>query len=178
MRRSVTVIGFATALVAVGIAQAAHGPRWTLMSTPNPSPVGAELAAVSCSAATACMAVGEQWVPMTVGANPVTRPFLHAFAEEWNGGKWTVNAPPSPLVNGVPEDDLRGVSCPDADTCFAVGERGGSPSASPLSERWDGHTWSVLSTPKPPGRSTGIGTLQLGPERRVVYIRDCVRRCW
>jgi hypothetical protein len=57
-----------------------------------------------------------------------------ALVDMWNGQAWQPAAVPSP-----PASSLLGVSCTSVDACMAVG----LADASPMAERWDGHTWSV-----------------------------------
>jgi hypothetical protein len=86
-------------------------------------PVGAtvvdnELLAVSCSASSACTAVGE--------SNG------RALVERWNGLNWQVQSGASGALDGV--------SCPSSTDCIAVGQQG-------LADKWDGTSWTVESTP-------------------------------
>jgi hypothetical protein len=57
---------------------------------------------------------------------------------------WTVQATPREGVLAL----LRGVSCPSATSCMAVGS-GGSNGTGALAEQWNGSTWAALATPKP-----------------------------
>lgn len=106
-----------SACVAVGSFVTPKGPRasiaerwdatgWQLETTADQAPAGssAELAAVSCSSATRCSAVG--------GLDG------HALAERRDGAGWTNAASPD-----RPGSDARltGVSCTAADRCTAVG---------------------------------------------------------
>ncbi|HYK30792.1 MAG TPA: hypothetical protein VEV63_02485 [Streptosporangiaceae bacterium] len=88
--------------------------------------------AVSCPAATRCIAVGNT-EDRTRGA------FFHAFAEVWSGGKWhisTLRRPPSLFL---------GVSCPAQNRCFASGYTFPSKGtfAHPLIETWNGRFWTT-----------------------------------
>ena len=129
------------------LAERWNGRRWKLQSTPNPptvsaykSPAYAALNAVSCSSASACMAVGG-YSPAQYSADPL--------AERWNGRKWTITSTPDATGRGAPS----GVSCATTNACTAVGmldNRGERDGA----ERWNGSTWTIQSTP-----STYDGTL-------------------
>jgi hypothetical protein len=96
---------------------------------------------VSCMGATECFAVGYSYVGPN-GSLPIK-----TLIERWNGTSWSIVA--SPNGYGGKNSELFGVSCATANTCFAVGcyfcaVRTGS---SPLVERWNGKTWSILKTP-------------------------------
>ncbi len=79
---------------------------------------------VSCPATTACMAVGEAYVP-TVGSGVTV-----TVAESWNGSTWTLDNTPNP--GGAQESDLNAVSCPSAAVCTAAGSWSGATSSGPL----------------------------------------------
>ncbi len=111
---------------------------WSVQTTANPESGDAELLGVSCDSASSCTAVGWQ------GSK--------TFAERWNGTSWsTVSTPnPSPSVESV----LRKVSCTSSTSCMAVGyyREGSSGTANnkkTLAERWNGTSWSIVSSPNP-----------------------------
>jgi hypothetical protein len=115
------------------------GTSWTIQATPNPSTTFADLSGVSCTSASACTAVG--------GYDNSAHTTL-AFAEGWNGMRWTIQVTPSPA--DAPYSFLRSVSCTSAQACTAVGDRGAATSNSlTLAERWDGTSWSIQTTPNP-----------------------------
>jgi hypothetical protein len=115
----------------VTLAEAWDGSSWTTRTTPNPSgATNSRLNAVSCTSATACIAVGS--------SNGAT------LAERWDGSTWTIQTTPS-------SGSLNGVSCTSATACTAVG----SSNRLPLAERWDGSTWTTQSVTTP----TGYGSL-------------------
>src|SRR5205085_942105 len=117
----------------VTLAEAWNGTSWAVHGTPNPT--GAEssgLNGVSCTAATACTAVGSY----TNSAG--TRATL---AEAWNGTTWAIQSTPNPT--GVGDSALKGVSCTAATVCTAVGFYTNSAGTSlNLAERWNGTTWA------------------------------------
>ena len=149
----------ASACVAVGLwssttatftlAEQWNGSAWTVMSTPNPSGASySVLNSVSCTASTACTAVGEDH----------TSTGYSTLGELWNGSSWTIETTPSP---SNADSWLFGVSCSAASACTAVGN------ATPygnnyyvvfttLAERWDGTSWTTQSTPNP-NPNTGNG---------------------
>jgi hypothetical protein len=115
-----------------------NGTTWSVQSAPS-GPGGEAISAmlsVSCPTTTACTTVGK--------AGSAT------FAERWSATEgWTATAPFSP---GTLENTLEDVSCSTASNCIAVGtskETGKGQLLKPLSERWNGSEWSLLTTPGP-----------------------------
>ena len=86
-------------------AEAAPGPRWTVVPTATGAALGA-LVAVSCPSANACVAVGTQDTP---GA------YSNRLIERWNGARWAVQVSPVPKT-------AYASSFAATTTCFAVGE--------------------------------------------------------
>ena len=150
MRRVLSAAAVAACTVAVTTAPAAaaatasHG--WSVV--PTPSPAGAVLGGVACSGATACTAVG-----YFQNGNQ-----LAPLAERWNGTAFTIQPVPSPAASQ--STDLRGVSCPAATACTAVGvyvtSPGGYRTPHGLAERWDGSAWSIQPTPASLGGLAGV----------------------
>ena len=112
---------------------------------PAPVPPGAqfsELNAVSCTAAAACIAVGDY---VTSSGADVT------LAERWNGTGWRLV--PAPTPSGPPISFFTGVACPAPAACIAVGtslDASGNP-AGTFAERWNGTNWTVQRTQRTPG---------------------------
>ena len=67
----------------------------------------------------------------------------------WNGVTWSLT--PSP--RGTSESQLVQASCPSTSSCFAVGHElpGNSAGDHTLVERWNGTTWSTMTSPNPSG---------------------------
>lgn len=124
------------------LAEAWNGGAWSLTSTPNaPGVLISDLVAVSCPAAASCVAVGNH----ETAAGGQT-----SLAETWNGSAWSIQA--TPVVDGALTVMLSGVSCTTPNSCIAVGwyaTAGGTQE--PLAESWNGHAWSLESTPVPTG---------------------------
>ncbi len=142
-----------TACVAVGsyynrsyqqrpLAEVWNGTNW--VSEPPANPAGAssaQLNAVSCTASTACTAVGSY-------TNAASRQV--PLAEEWNGTAWAIRStsPPSAAVSS----QLNGVSCTTPTTCTAVGSStNATPTEVPLVEVWNGTVWAAQSAALPSG---------------------------
>jgi hypothetical protein len=89
-----------------------NGSSWSIKPSPNPTgTVGSTLYGISCSATTACAAVGYYYSNLA-GATLT-------LAEEWNGTRWSVRPSPNPIATA--ESVLYGVSCLSATACIAVG---------------------------------------------------------
>lgn len=126
------------------------GRRWSLTPSPSPGqvPNPGTLAAVSCPSVNFCAAVGYY---DSVSLSERT------LIEIWNGKRWSISQSPNP--SGY--SHLLGVSCTSASNCDAVGfylhncsaHTGGS---SGLVERWDGHDWSVIPSPRNPCGDTEL----------------------
>jgi hypothetical protein len=121
------------------------------------------LAGVSCSSASACLAVGFAYGPRPLG-------------ERWNGKRWSVEQIPGPVSAG-----LAGVSCVSETACTAVGVIAGDfPDT--LAEGWNGSSWAIeqpfaggskqgdLTAVSCGSRSacTAVGSKQVGGGRPVV----------
>jgi len=110
--------------------------------------VQANVNAVSCSAPSACTAVGD-YVNSSGSFVPLVM--------RWNGKTWRMQRAPA---GGTIDTFLFGVSCPSATYCVAVGQTevsgGVLPSATPFAEQWNGTTWSVLPSPRSTSASVGF----------------------
>jgi len=122
----------------VTLAEHWNGVDWTVQSTPNPTAAArlSQLSSVSCSASSACTAVG-----FYMDASN----FEVMLAERWNGHVWTIQSTPSPA--GALQTWLSGVSCESATACTAVGAQVSSTTTLTLAERWKGLGWAIQSSP-------------------------------
>ena len=114
----------------------AAAPRWTVVPTAAGAAYG-DLAAVSCPAPTACVAVGTQDSSGT-GVKLI---------ERWNGTKWVVQLSPTPA--GARSSSLSAVKCTSSSFCVAVGQYSTSTVTKTLALRWSSNRWTLLSTPNP-----------------------------
>jgi hypothetical protein len=129
--------------------EAWNGVTWSVLPIPVVTATFSELIHVSCTSASACVAVG--W---SATGNTTT-----SLAEQWNGTAWSLMAGPNPAPPGV-LTVLSGVSCVSATSCVAVGYHGAGPNhrTMTLIERWDGATWSIVPSPnRYVGPSAGNG---------------------
>jgi hypothetical protein len=120
--------------VGVTLAQRWNGSTWRIQPTPNPPGAAvSSLSGVSCTAPSACMAVGA-----SVNRAGAFQP----LAERWDGSRWRIQPTPNPSQGG---GFLNGVACTSASSCTAVG----TSNAGTLAERWDGTAWRIQPTPNP-----------------------------
>ena len=120
--------------VAVTLAERWNGSQWLIQPTPNPQGAAvSSLFGVSCTAPSACTAVGN-----SVNQAGASQP----LAERWDGTRWTIQPTPNPSRGGR---FLNGVACTSPSACTAVG----SSNAGTLAERWDGTRWTIQPTPNP-----------------------------
>jgi hypothetical protein len=127
------------------------GTTWAVQTTPAlPAGAhGASLSGVSCTATTACTAVGGY---LDSGGNS------HTLAERWNGSAWAIQTTPTPSGTG---STLAGVSCSSSTACTAVGSfyppgsLGNSLGQNGLVERWNGTAWTIQTSPNPTNGGQG-----------------------
>ena len=96
-----------------------NGRAWSVLPSPG---LSGSLAAVSCSSAKSCRAVGQ--------TGPVT------LAESWNGAAWSVVTSPNQGNNDdlLNSNGLAGVSCVSSTSCQAVGTWNADGTAESLAE--------------------------------------------
>jgi hypothetical protein len=120
---------------AAPVALSWNGRAWTARRFPIPAhAVGTWPAAVSCTSARYCIAVG--WY----GPGNTARPAQ--FAARWNGRTWTV-------VLTRRAGMLAAVSCSAYNACTAVGTDGSENymPTNEVAERWNGRTWTSQRVP-------------------------------
>lgn len=123
------------------VAEAWNGVTWTIQSTPNPTgATSAVLRGISCTASTACSAVGD-----FIGSSSIT-----TLAEIWNGAIWAAQPTPNPS-GGTTNSFLTSISCASPTACTAIGFEMTSPGTVPLAEAWNGINWTIQPTQNPAG---------------------------
>jgi hypothetical protein len=146
--RGGVLAGLAVALVTVSVpvsaapaGRAAAAPAsWRIQHVPDPAVAQGRLTGVSCASASSCTAVG------FYGNVPGTG----TLAEHWDGTSWSLQATPDPAGAGV--SVLKGVSCPVARFCAAVGRYQNAAGKNvTLAETWNGTAWSIQAAPSPVG---------------------------
>jgi RHS repeat-associated protein len=135
-----TSVLVAIAVAAIGVrSAAATGVGWS--GVPNYLPIASgqvatQFGAISCTASTACMAVGG-------GTNYVT-----PVAESYSGSTWAATNLPD--LSGT---ELFGISCTSATACVAVGQGTSTNQFGPVAETLSGTAWTAASLPLPSGQS-------------------------
>jgi hypothetical protein len=127
----------------VTLAERWDGHAWSIQRSPNPPGALTGLGGVSCSAASACTAVGNY--DNGTGQTVTT-------ALRWNGTAWARQAPGNPHTP-VLVDTLSGVSCAATASCTTVGYNvfTSEGATRALAEGWNGTRWAIEATPAPAG---------------------------
>jgi hypothetical protein len=126
--------GVTPALARSAVAEHWNGHHWAITSLPlSEREPGSTLQSVSCPTRSYCFAVGSYSTDASAGETA-------ALILKWNGSAWSIAASPG----GFTSSDLNGVSCTSTTHCLAVGDRG-SVIGHPLTERWNGTTWAVVT---------------------------------
>ncbi len=131
------------------IAERWNGSHWTRSAMPKPA--GADdvtIGSVACPTRTECVAVGAGYPP---AKSKAASPFpLVAY---WNGSRWTAGRAVTVGSGG----GFAAVSCSSARNCYAVGNYTpkGTGEFLPLTEHWNGSSWSRQSAPVPSGTTFG-----------------------
>jgi hypothetical protein len=139
-----------------------NGRTWSQASAPDPG--GTRAAAINLLDGVACTSSGNCWAIGSYGtlANPRTN--LNQ-ALHWNGRRWSLVATPHPGGIGA-SSELLDVTCISSTSCWAVGDYGSrnASSSSLVNEalRWNGHAWSLVSTPDPGGMTNGATNFLFG----------------
>ena len=112
-----------------------NGTAWTVVTTPAVASTGyGILNAVVCPSTTLCMAVGQS----NTGNQTKTA------TAKYDGVSWTSVVSPNPA--GATISKLLGVACPTITICIAVGTFTNASGDHTLVERWNGTTWSILTS--------------------------------
>jgi hypothetical protein len=111
-----------------------NGTSWSVVK--SPAPAGSHeprLLDVSCPTTTMCVAVG---------AHTLSNGTPHAFAERWDGAKWSLLTTHAPA--GSRSAVLGRVSCASRVDCFAVGYVEGSAQGGSWIQHFDGAKWNAV----------------------------------
>ncbi len=131
-------VGLTAGDAATTLTEMWNGADWTVVPSPDPADAtDSSLSGISCTSPTFCMAVGSSG----------TQSETNAFAEEWDGARWSVLAV-NGQVDGVTV--LTGVSCASQSMCAAVGwdkpangGTDGTVTESAYIAQWGGTSWAM-----------------------------------
>ena len=113
-----------------------NGTAWTIVSSANSSASQNNfLNAVTCTSPSNCWAVG------SYNSNFAEQTLI----ERWDGSAWTVVTSANTLL--TQNNILLGVTCASASDCWAVGYYSGALADQTLVERWNGTSWTVVTSP-------------------------------
>jgi hypothetical protein len=126
-------------------------PFWSAQEPPNPT--GAQSSGLSggmsCASSSSCFAAGSSYSVETEENK--------LLVEDWNGTAWSLAEPPAPAISKHDALYLTGISCTSASACVAVGYFTNSSGVEvPLSESWNGTSWSLSEPPTPTGATRTV----------------------
>jgi hypothetical protein len=130
-----------------------NGSQWSVVSVPQPA--GGYLDAVTALSPTNVWAVGSQ----RVGAHLT-------LVMHYDGRSWEVVPSPNPSNAYNADNELRGVAAAGPNAIWAVGmyqnEQTNIHQHRTLIERWNGLSWSIVSSPSP-GHSSELNAVTTAP---------------
>jgi hypothetical protein len=116
------------------------GSSWAIATSPNTTPTRTNLLSdVKCVSASNCWAVGYY------DSSSTTSNAYQTLIERWDGSSWTIIS----SANTISAEDniLFGVTCSSASDCWAVGHARLAIASQTLIERWNGTSWTVVTSP-------------------------------
>jgi hypothetical protein len=130
-----------------GLLEHYSGTAWHVVPTPQPGALRTLFYGVSA------ISPRDVWV---VGTRQAANGAYRTLTEHFDGSRWQVVPAADP---GDVGDTFYAVTAVSADDVYAVGQRiGATPSADQaLVEHWNGHAWSVVSTPAHAGTTALMG---------------------
>ncbi len=140
-----TAVGYRSGATLESLAEHWNGEKWSTVSVGAPIGKGFELlrlSAISCTAATSCMATGyladeevEEGLP---------------FAVIYDGSKFSL----APFPNLSEGTVLADISCTAANSCLTVGQTSGGVSTQAVV--WNGSEWLAQASPTPAGKTAWL----------------------
>ena len=115
-----------------------NGTSWARVDSPNVH-LQNSLNGVTCASASDCWAVGYYNVG-THGVGP-----HQTVIEHWNGTSWSIVT--SANAGSAQDNVLNNVKCSSASDCWAVGYYDNGSNSQTLIERWNGTSWSIVTSP-------------------------------
>lgn len=112
------------------------GSEWRLVEAPSTGATQTNLLRdIACNSSTDCWAVGS----FDNGSAQQT------LIQHWDGDAWSIKA--SPNTSPTQSNFLTGIECTSSSACWAVGSYYGSANIQTLMLRWNGASWSIVTSP-------------------------------
>ncbi|HEY2579842.1 MAG TPA: hypothetical protein VGI74_26315, partial [Streptosporangiaceae bacterium] len=127
----------------VTLVESWNGSTWSVKTSPSKGTF-TFLNGVSCTSTSNCMAVGRF----------ISSSGDFTLAEKWNGTAWSIVPTPNP--GGSNDFELLRVSCATGSACMAVGDFFSSGVTETLTEKWNGSTWTHVTSPSPSGTDNDL----------------------
>ena len=122
------------------------GSSWAIVSSPNTLATEYNyLQGVTCVSGSDCWAVG--YYIKTNGG-------YQTLIQHWDGVSWTIVT--SPNTSDAQNNVLHGVTCASASNCWAVGYYDNGTTNQTLIERWDGTSWTIITSPNTSGTQLNV----------------------
>jgi hypothetical protein len=117
------------------------GASWAIVPSPTTGPTQNNLfTSITCVSGDNCWAVGVDSIALGV-----TGVRNQTLTSTWDGNMWSIVRSAD---NGATNNNfLSGVACVLSGDCWAVGEYNTGSTYQTLIERWDGSSWSIVSSP-------------------------------
>src|SRR5439155_241379 len=110
------------------------GTSWSIVTSPNTG-TQHSLSGATCASDSSCSAVCDYSV----------NGYYQTLLEEWDRTSWSIVTSP----NSGTSDNLYDATCASDSECWAVGVASGGNGISGLTliEKWDGTSWSIVTSP-------------------------------
>jgi hypothetical protein len=113
-----------------------NGTAWLIVPSPNAGTAeNNHLTGVSCTSGSDCWAVGYYY----------TGSVNQTLIEHWDGTSWSIVASPNTTTNQ--NNQFNAMTCLSSSDCWAAGTFSAANIDQPLTARWNGTTWTIVSSP-------------------------------
>lgn len=142
-------VGYGTnsSFTSISLAEHWNGSTWSIVSTPNPAASNGTFLL-----AAAAVSTSDVWAVGDYQGSSSNEPLI----ENWNGSSWSIVS--SPNVTSNPYTLLNGVTTISSSVAWAVGQSSNSSGAAQtVIEKWNGSSWSLVSSPSVGTQSFFLG---------------------
>jgi hypothetical protein len=143
-----------------------NGTLWSVVTSPSTSSADDDyLSSVSCVSSSLCVASGT-YLDASDGDGMI-------LIDSWNGAGWSIAVSQNPASSD--DASISAVSCPSATFCIAGGYYYDTSVDEylPLTESWDGSSWSVSASPE-----DSVSDLWCGSSTDCVAVSGTVIESW